>query len=83
MNTVLGTVLWIVAIAAYWAPSITAGIRRVPNTGSVIVVNLFLGWTIIGWIIALAMACRSHYPQQAIQQPPAQAFLQQPGSDRS
>ena len=30
-----------------------------PNDGSVIVVNVLLGWTVVGWIIALAMACRS------------------------
>jgi hypothetical protein len=25
----------------------------------VIVVNVFLGWTLIGWVVALAMAARS------------------------
>ena len=53
-----GLIFALVCIA-YWAPSITAGVRRVPNVGSVIVVNLFLGWTVVGWIVALAMACRS------------------------
>jgi hypothetical protein len=52
-------ILAVLGVAAYWAPSITAGVRRVPNTGSVIVVNLFLGWTAVGWVVALAMACRS------------------------
>jgi hypothetical protein len=28
-----------------------------PNKGSTIVVNVFLGWTFIGWVVALAMAC--------------------------
>jgi hypothetical protein len=52
-------VILLLAIAAYWVPSITAGVRRVPSFGSVIVVNLFLGWTLVGWVVALAMACRS------------------------
>jgi hypothetical protein len=47
------------AIAAYWVPTIVAMIRQVPNKGSIIVINLFLGWSVIGWIVALAMACRS------------------------
>ena len=54
-----GLVFIIIGIAAYFIPGIIGSIRRVPNTGSVWVVNIFLGWTIVGWIIALAMAVRS------------------------
>jgi hypothetical protein len=83
VNGALGAIIWIAVIAAYWTPSLVAGIRHVPNSGSVVVINLFLGWTLVGWVVALAMACRSH-PQQAISQPPSQpAPLPQPGSDRS
>ena len=55
----MSALIVVLLVAAYWAPSITAAVRRVPNTGSVIVVNLFAGWTVVGWIVALAMACRS------------------------
>jgi hypothetical protein len=41
----------------YFVPSIVAVIREMPNKGSTIVVNVFLGWTFIGWVVALAMAC--------------------------
>lgn len=51
-------------IIGYWVPTIIAWIRRVPNKGSVTVINVFLGWTVIGWIVALAMAVRSR-PQPA------------------
>jgi hypothetical protein len=43
----------------YFTPLIVALIRKVPNTGSVAVINVFLGWSVIGWIVALAMAARS------------------------
>ncbi len=43
----------------YFVPTIIAYIRKVPNIGSVVVINLFLGWTLLGWIVALAMAARS------------------------
>ena len=43
----------------YFAPSIVALARGVPSRGSVLVVNLFLGWTGIGWVVALAIAARS------------------------
>lgn len=41
----------------YFVPTIIAIARSMRNKGSTIVVNIFLGWTIIGWIVALAMAC--------------------------
>ena len=40
----------------YFVPTIVAIYRETPNKGSTIVVNLFLGWTVIGWVVALAMA---------------------------
>lgn len=49
-------------IGLYWVPTIAAWVRHVPNRGSVAVVNLFLGWTIVGWIVALAMAMRDPRP---------------------
>lgn len=55
----LGFAIWAAILAAYLAPSIIALARRVPNAGSVVVVDMLLGWTVIGWIVALAMALRS------------------------
>ena len=55
----MGGLLLLAAIGcAYFAPSFVASHRKVPNTGSVMVVNALLGWTVIGWAVALAMACR-------------------------
>lgn len=49
----------IVAIltAGYMLPWAIAAVRDVPHW-SVFWVNLLLGWTIIGWIIALIMSLR-------------------------
>ncbi len=57
--TILLIAIFITIFAAYWVPSIVALTRHVPDRGSVIVVNALAGWTIAGWIVALAMACRS------------------------
>lgn len=43
----------------YWSPTIVGYARHVPNQGSVLVIDAFLGWTVVGWVVALAMACRS------------------------
>lgn len=51
--------LVIIGIGAYFLPTIVAVARKVTNQGSVAVINFFLGWTLIGWVVALAMACRT------------------------
>jgi hypothetical protein len=53
----MGTlILIIIGFALYFLPSLIAGSRGAANTSSVIIVNLFLGWTFLGWVVALAMA---------------------------
>jgi hypothetical protein len=42
----------------YLLPVMIAWIRRCPGTRSVAAVNVLLGWTLIGWVAALAMALR-------------------------
>ena len=56
---VLMVLFSVAGFAGYWVPSIVAVARRVPNVGSVIVIDLLLGWTVVGWVVAMAMACRS------------------------
>lgn len=51
---------FLIVLALYLLPGIVAVARKVPHQGSVIVINLFLGWTFIGWVVALAMACRTN-----------------------
>lgn len=49
----------IVGIGLYFLPTIVAVTRKVTNQGSVFVINFFLGWTFVGWVVSLAMACRT------------------------
>lgn len=44
--------------AGYMLPWAIAAVRDVPHW-SVFWVNLLLGWTIVGWIVALVMALRA------------------------
>jgi hypothetical protein len=62
-----GFVLILIVAGLYFIPTIVGAIRHVPNIGSIIVINLFLGWSVIGWIVALAMAARS-VPPSPVQQ---------------
>ena len=47
-----------VSLFIYFIPVLVAYDRRgVKNFDSIVIINLFLGWTLIGWVVALAMAC--------------------------
>lgn len=53
---------WVIALltAGYWLPWAVAATRGRANQLSIAMVNLLLGWTGIGWIVALVMACQPH-----------------------
>ncbi len=48
--------LFLVALAVYFFPTTIAMGRKSNLTAAVLIVNLFLGWTGIFWIVALVMA---------------------------
>jgi hypothetical protein len=56
---VIHSSVFLIVLVLYFLPSIIAVARKVRRQGSVVVINLFLGWTFIGWVVALAMACRT------------------------
>jgi hypothetical protein len=59
----VATALFFVAAPTlYFLPSIEAKINNNPNFMSVFMVNLFLGWTIVGWVVALAWAHKKAEP---------------------
>ena len=45
-----------VVLSLYFLPTIVAVVRGHHNPGPLVIVNLLLGWTLIGWVAALAMA---------------------------
>ena len=46
------------AVMLYLLPLVIASVRGAPDFGLILVSNLFLGTTLIGWAIALYMAFR-------------------------
>jgi Superinfection immunity protein len=49
----------LILFALYFIPTLEALIRRAKKSNGVFVVNFFLGWTFIGWVVALAWAVSS------------------------
>src|SRR5437870_3946366 len=47
------------SVAFYLLPVLIGGIRHVPDIGAIAVIDILLGWTLVGWVVALAMAFRS------------------------
>ncbi|MBV9670464.1 MAG: superinfection immunity protein [Acidobacteriales bacterium] len=45
-----------IAFAFYFLPAIIAHKRYHPSSGAIFLVNFFLGWTCIGWIVCLVWA---------------------------
>jgi len=50
----------------YFLPWIVAGVRGHPNHGAIFVLNLFLGWTLILWVLALIWASTAIKPPQQV-----------------
>jgi len=48
----------IVVVLAYFIPSIAALIDRKKDTLAIFILNFFLGWTFVGWVLALVWAAR-------------------------
>jgi hypothetical protein len=61
-HIVLLLLLGAAALGLYFLPTVVALVRGVRDQGSIFVINLFLGWLLVGWVVALAMALRSQLP---------------------
>jgi hypothetical protein len=46
----------------YFLPSILALARNKRDIAAIILLNFFLGWTMVGWIIALVWAVKTDAP---------------------
>lgn len=55
-------VAWVITVMTlgYMLPWAVAASRGKSNALPVALVNFFVGWTLIGWVVALVMACGAH-----------------------
>ena len=61
--------LILIVLAMYWLPSIIGYYRRTPDIVRVVVTNALLGWTVVGWLVAMVLAARTQ--AAALSKPPA------------
>lgn len=65
----MGALLLLFPVVMYFFPAIVAGIRHHRNAGAITVLNLLLGWTLIGWVISLVWAFTNPSQPQIIYLP--------------
>jgi hypothetical protein len=57
MNSALpGGLLLLVAVVLYFLPTAIASVRKIEGQGMVAAINVILGWTLLGWLVALIWA---------------------------
>ncbi|TWP39091.1 superinfection immunity protein [Leekyejoonella antrihumi] len=67
VSTAVAVLAWIVAAITllYMLPWAVAVTRNRSNMAAIGLVNLLLGWSFIGWVVSLVMACGSE-PQSTV-----------------
>lgn len=71
MDDFLNIVVAVIAVVVYFAPSWVALARRVLHPLPIFLLNLVLGWSLIGWVVALVWALltanvRSREPERPV-----------------
>jgi cytoskeletal protein RodZ len=59
---------FVILILLYFVPSFVAKIRKKRNSDAIMLTNLLLGWTVIGWIVALIWSVTVDAPVQTAKQ---------------
>ena len=65
MDALIFTVVALLFLAIYFLPTFVAVARKKVNEGAIFVLNLFLGWSLIGWVVALVWALSSPETSEA------------------
>jgi hypothetical protein len=60
-------IFFILFLGGYFVPSIIALVKKKRNMAAIILVNVFLGWSVIGWIVALVWAVANDAPAPVVQ----------------
>lgn len=65
MDAIAGLLFLFTLFALYMLPGMVASARHHANVNAIVALNLLLGWTFIGWVVALVWALtaqgRAHF----------------------
>jgi len=66
VDSTTNIIVLIVVVILYMLPTLIAFSREHPRRGEVGVVNIFLGWTLIGWVAVFLWAALGPVEQQSV-----------------
>lgn len=66
IGEVIAISLFLTVPYLYFLPTIEANLRDKPNTQSIALVNILLGWTLVGWLVSLVWAIKEDSPVVAM-----------------
>ena len=78
-------IILLVLLALYFLPCWVAFARDIEDVNGIIIVNLLLGWTLVGWVVALvwAVSGKSKAEKKAAAQEMASAISAALQADRA
>ncbi|OCK53110.1 hypothetical protein BA768_00705 [Chryseobacterium sp. CBo1] len=59
-------IVLLIIIPVYFIPTFVASSRKKANTSAIFILNLFLGWSLIGWVVALVWALSNNETNQQV-----------------
>lgn len=65
-TVITGAVILLFSAIIYFFPAIVAADRRLKNCASLFIINLFFGWTLIGWVICLAWSLSGNVKERKV-----------------
>ncbi len=66
MGTIVSIVVFLAGVAFYFLPYLIARSRKKRNVNGIGILNLLLGWTLLGWVGALIWAVLEDPPVQQL-----------------
>jgi hypothetical protein len=61
---ILGMITGAILLFIYFIPAYVG--RKHPQSDAIVMLNLFLGWTLFGWVVALVWATTQPKPKQVV-----------------
>lgn len=75
----------LLGVSVYLLPSIIGFMRKKDNAVPILLLNLFLGWSLIGWVVSLVWATSKDAPVQqvVVQNPNSPSGASEPVAGRN
>ncbi len=67
MTLIVQLIVWgILLLCVYFIPAIVAKKKKHSNKTAILLLNIFLGWTLVGWVVSLVWAVKKPPVYQTI-----------------